>query len=60
MCRCIICEKELEPGNGELCPTCKEFVEWKHKGNLRDIKHFKDFRKFIKKWRSSERGDEEE
>lgn len=56
MKKCLICEKEVLEKREEICETCLEFLKSKYGSKTdREIQRFRESRKFINKWRSSEK-----
>jgi len=47
MKKCLICKKELKNTKDKICPTCKEFLKWKHKEKF--LKHIKKLKKYFSK-----------
>jgi len=32
MKKCLVCNKELEKDDEEICPTCFDFFKWRYRG----------------------------
>ena len=51
--KCLICEKEIEDKNGDLCQTCKEFFLSQNKNDLKKIVgRFQESHDYLEEWRS--------
>lgn len=54
MKKCLVCEAEIS--KDELCKTCEDFMKSKYKEKFeKEVQRFRESRKFIEKWRSSEK-----
>jgi len=52
MRKCIICEKEIENKEFEICETCRDFLMSKYNGDLNEeLCRFRKTRKYLDKWR---------
>jgi len=47
MKKCLVCNKELEKDESEICHTCFEFLKWKHKKKY--LAKIREFRKLENK-----------
>jgi len=47
MKKCLVCNKELEKDECEICQTCSEFFKWKHKKKY--LEKIREFRKLESK-----------
>ncbi|MEK6894772.1 MAG: hypothetical protein AABX10_04885 [Nanoarchaeota archaeon] len=48
---CIICEIEIEEEK-EFCQNCQNFLEWKHKKDLRGkLERFRKTKAYLDEWR---------